>query len=221
MQYAGYTGDVSFTPQNRPRGVWTGCPPGANCAGLGTLPVRSGNYRGAPGKVVMRQVSGRNQDQQLFASLGVVNTGMGGLGDLSDREMCAILATTGGALAQSIGGAAVGQSPTQRQGESYADYQARLASWQQQVQIIQGTSGGLTAAATLCNLIDSQPTSQPTAQSMGLSDVELLRLRMQMQTAALMQQQQSQPRDDTWKKVAIGAGVIGAVGVAAYLILMR
>ena len=214
----GFYGDVTFPRQNRFKAY------DRSNNGLGGVrPVLSGSgYRAALGKVVRPgMASARQLDYNMFARMGIRPAGIGGGGlGATDREICSILTSTAGALTSGVTQAALGARPTQRAGETNSAFNRRLTDWETQTRVGSTAGTSLTTASRLCDLIDQADTSQgsnPSVQG-GPSAWELAAARSEL-ARLYSQQQQQAPAGMDWTKIAIGAGILGAVGLAAYVIL--
>lgn len=236
----GFPGDVSFVGQDRYLAYYNGPAGSPAPARFGNVrPVLSGNYTGAPGKRIMRQMTTRERDGAMFASLGIRMAGPrydssgvramalrgGGLGDMS-RADCNTLMTTASALATLASAATragIPQPPTRRTGESNAAFETRLRSYRQRYgdrldAALALTTGGqaLSASASLCNLIDETqpPVTVPDSSSRSgeLSAWE----------RALMSRSSSQTSSGggiSTQTVVLGVGALAVAGAVAYFLL--
>lgn len=205
MDQYGFPGDVSYMNQNRFMPYHRG---------LGTTALRGDSYRGALGKRVrMGSVSARADDAALFNSLGITLAGSG-LGSVSDREMCRILTTTGGALIGAIGGAAIGERPTRRAGESDTSFNRRVADWETATRTATAAGTSITAAAELCNLIDEAETTA-TTENTGMSELEILQARLALEQL-YAQQTAAKP---AIPQSALVVGGLAVAGLAAFILL--
>ena len=211
-----FYGDVTYVPQNRFKAY------DRSNNGLGSVrPVLSGGYRAALGKVVRPgMASARQQDYNMFARMGIRPAGVGGGGlGATDREICSILTSTAGALTSGVTQAALGSRPTQRSGETAADFQRRVNDWDAQTRVGNTAGTSLTTASRLCDLIDQTDTSvgnNPGTQG-GPSAWELAQARSEL--ARLYAAQGSPPPATNWQPIAIGVGLLAVVGLGAYVLL--